>query len=186
MNRLSGDLRSLILCAPNYATGNARPGVAGRLRFEIVRLRVHDYGTSDRRTFVVRERDLMVHILQCRLARRVCLYISHVPHVPFGRIGPRMWLLGWIKVTTGRSGVGCTAIAELMDMKAMIAGSQAGDFRPDLYAIGLFSESNRTADFTACGGMKHCDGFQGCRGFFRRCLGLRAETGRQRKYQRNE
>ena len=149
MNRLSGDLRSLILCAPDYATGNARSGVTGRLRFEIVRLRVHHNGTSDRRPLVVRERDLMVHVLQRRLARRVCLHISHVPYVPFGRIGPRMRLLGWIKVCASRSGVGCAAIAKLMNMKAMIAGSQAGDFRPDLYPIGLFGERNRTRDFTA-------------------------------------
>src|SRR5207248_5276883 len=174
----SGDLRSLILCSTDDATGNARPGVAGRLRFEIVRLRVHHNGTSDRRPLIVRERDLMVHVLQCCLARRVCLYISHVPYVPFGRIGPRMRLLGWIKVTARRSGVGCAAIAELMDVKTMIAGSQTGNFGPDLYPIGLFSESNRTGDFAACSGMKHRDSFQGCRGFFRRCLGLRAETGR--------
>jgi hypothetical protein len=97
-----------------------------------------------------------------------------------------MWFVGGIKMSTSRTGIGCAAITELMDMKSMIARSQAGDFRPDLHPIGLFGEGNRTADFTACGGMKHRDSFQGSRWFFRRCLGLRAETGRQQKYQRND
>ena len=75
----------------------------------------------------------MVHVFERRLARRVCFYISHITHMPFGCVRPRMRLLGRIKVSAGGSSIGCAAIAELMDMKTMIARSQAGDFRPDLY-----------------------------------------------------
>jgi hypothetical protein len=89
-----------------------------------------------------------------------------------------MRLMRWIKMSASGTRIGCAAITELMDMKSMIARSQAGDFRPDLHPIGLFGEGNRTADLAACGGMKHRDSFQGSRRFFRRGLGLRAEAGR--------
>ena len=172
------DLRSLAFCPADNATGNAGAGVAGWLGFKIVRFHVDYHGAPNHRALIIRERDLMVHIFQRRLARRVCFHISHVPYVPFGRIRPSMRLLGRIKVSAGGSGIGCTAIAELMDMKTMIARSQAGDFRPNPYAIGLFGEGNSTTDLVACSRMKHRDSFQGSRWFFRRRLGLRAETGR--------
>ena len=101
----------------------------------------------------------MVHVFECRLARRVCFYISHITYMPFGCVGSCMRIIGRIKMSTSGTCIGCAAIAELVDMKTMIARSQAGDLRPNPYAIGLFSEGNRTADFAACGGMKHRYGF---------------------------
>lgn len=166
-------LASLGFCPPDDATGDTGAGVAGRLGFEIVRLGVDHSGTSDHRPLVVRERDLMVHVFERCLARRVSLHISHVAYMPFGYVGSRMRFIGWIKMSTSRARIGCAAIAELMDMKTMIAGSQASDFRPNLYAIGHFYEGNSTTDFVACGRMKHRDSFQG-----RRRLGLRVEAGR--------
>ena len=160
------DLRSLAFCPADNATGNAGAGVAGWLGFKIVRFHVDYHGAPNHRALIIRERDLMVHIFQRRLARRVCLYISHVPYVPFRRIGSRMRLLGRIKVSAGGSSIGCAAIAELMDMKTMIARTQAGDFRPDLHSIGHFCEYNSTTHFVACSGMKHRDGLQGRRRFF--------------------
>src|SRR5438094_7416188 len=63
------DLRSLAFCPADDATGNARSGVARRLGFEIVSLGVYHNRASDHRPLVVRERDLMVHIFERRLAR---------------------------------------------------------------------------------------------------------------------
>ena len=81
-------------------------------------------------------------------------------------------------MSASRTGIGCAAITELMDMKSVIARRQAGDFRADLHPIGLFGKGNRTANFTASGGMKYRDSFQRCRWFFCRSLGMRAEAGR--------
>ena len=87
----------------------------------------------------------MVHIFQRRLSRRVRLYISHIAHMPFGCIRSCMRFVGRIKMSASRTRIGCAAIAKLMDMKTMIARSQAGDFRPNLYPIGHFGESNGAA-----------------------------------------
>ena len=113
----------------------------------------------------------MVHVFQRRLSRSVGLHISHIAYMPLGCVGSCMRFVGRIEMSAGRTRIGCAAITELMDMESMIAGRQAGDFRMDLHPIGLFGERNGTADFTACGGMKHRDRFQGSRRFFRRCLG---------------
>ena len=153
------DLRSLAFCPADNATGNAGAGVAGWLGFEIVRFHVNYDGAPNHRALIIRERDLMVHIFQRRLARRVSFHISHVPYVPFGRIRSRMRLLGRIKVSAGGSGIGCTAIAELMDMKTMIARSQAGDIRLNLDSVGDLSEGDSSAHFVARGGMKLGDCF---------------------------
>jgi hypothetical protein len=62
------DLCSLAFCPADNATGNARAGVAGWLGFEIVRFRVDYHRAPNHRALVIRERDLMVHIFQRRLA----------------------------------------------------------------------------------------------------------------------
>src|SRR5207249_10002538 len=98
-------------------------------------------------------------------------YISHITYMPFGCVGSCMRIVGRIKMSTSRTRIGCAAIAELMDMKPMIARSQAGDLRPTPYAIGLVGQGNRTADSTASGGKKHRHGFQGRRRLFHRRLG---------------
>src|SRR5262249_43057630 len=134
----AADSRSLVFCPPDDATGNARAGVASRLGFQVVRLRVNYNRTSNRRTFIVCKRDLMVHIVQSRLARRVCLYVSHIAHMPLGCVRSCMRFVGWIKMSTSRTRISRAAIAELMDMKSVIARSQPGDFGPDLHPIGYF------------------------------------------------
>src|SRR5207249_10702703 len=101
----------------------------------------------------------------------VCFAVSHVTYLTSGCVGSCMRMVGRIKMSTSRTRIGCAAIAELMDMKPMIARSQAGDLRSNPYAIGLFGQGNRTAYFAASGGMKHRHGFQGRRRFFRRRLG---------------
>ena len=74
-----------------------------------------------------------------------------------GCVRPGVWFVGWIKMSTGRSGVCGAAIAEFMNVKTMVAGSQACQVRMNLHAIGLFGEGNRAADFVTRCGMKHGD-----------------------------
>ena len=93
-------LHSLAFCPADDATGDARPGVARRLGFEIVRLGVDHNGASDHRPLVVRQRDLVVHVFERRLARRVCFYISHITDMPFGCVGSCMRIVGRIKMST--------------------------------------------------------------------------------------
>ena len=101
----------------------------------------------------------MVHVLQCRLAGSVRLNISHVTHVPFGGIGPGMRFVSWIKMSACGSRIWRAAIAEFMNMKAVVAGSKACYLRMNLHSIGNFDERNRAAHFVACSGMKHCNRF---------------------------
>ena len=157
----TAQLWSLVFRPPDDATGDTRAGVAGWLGFEIVRLSVNYNGSANDRPLVVRERYLMVDVFQLRLARSVCLYISHVALMPFGCVRPCMRFVGWIKMSAGGSGIGRATIAELMDMKAMVAGYQAANFRPHLYSIGHFGKCHGAAHFVACGRMKHRNGFRG-------------------------
>src|SRR4030095_5499528 len=99
----------------------------------------------------------MVQVLQGRLAGIFCLHISHVANMALGGVRPGVWFVSWIKMSAGRSGVCRATIAEFMNVKTMIAGSQACKVRVNLHAIGLFGEGNRAADFVARCGMKHGD-----------------------------
>src|SRR5205085_12479871 len=121
----------------------------------------------------------MVHIFELCIPRSVGLYISHIAHMPFGRLGSRMRFAGWIKMSASRTRIGCAAIAEFMDMKAMVARSKATDFGPDLHAIGHFGECNSAAHLVSRGRMKHRNGFQRFGRFSLRRLGLRGEAANQ-------
>ena len=59
----------------------------------------------------------------------------------------------------GGGRVGRAAIAKFVDMKAVVAGSKACNFRLNLHSVGDFYESNFTAHFVACSGMKQSNGF---------------------------
>jgi len=65
----------------------------------------------------------MVQILQLRFAGSVCFHISHVAHMPLGSVWPGVRFVGWVKMSASGTEIGGAAIAEFMDMKAMIAGS---------------------------------------------------------------
>jgi len=84
--------------------------------------------------------------------------------------------VGWIKMSASRRRVGCAAIPEFMDMKSMIARSQASDVRMDAYSVGDLGKRNGAADLVARGGVKHRDSLRGSRRFFCRRLGLCAEA----------
>jgi len=79
--------------------------------------------------------------------------------VPRGCIGPGMRLVRGIEMRACGTGIGCTAIAKFMDMKAVLTGRQARELCVDLYAIGGRRECDGAADFIACGGMQHRDAF---------------------------
>src|SRR2546430_1669207 len=154
------DLRSLVFGPADDATSNSRPRVAGWLRLQIVRFRVHDNRPPDCRLLVICQRDLVVHILQFCLAGSVRLHISHVAHMPLGCVRRGMRFVGWIKMSAGGTRIGRAAIAEFMNVKAMVTGSQACYLCMDLHAIGNFGEGNRAAHLAASSyGMKHRNRF---------------------------
>ena len=116
---------------------------------------MHHHGAPDHRLLVICQRDVVVHILQVRLAGSVCFHISHVPHMALGGVGPGMRFVGWIKMSARGTGIARAAIAKFMNMKAMIAGSQARYLCLDLHAIGNLGKRDRAAHFVASSGMKH-------------------------------
>src|SRR5882724_2229455 len=97
-------------------------------------------------------------------------------------VGPGVRLVGWIEVSAGRGGIGRAAIAEFMDVKAMLTGSQTSDIRLDLHSVGDLSEGDGAAHVVARSGMQHCDGFERARRFFGRCLRARGNAREQQKY----
>ena len=101
----------------------------------------------------------MIQVFHFCSTRSVRLDVAHIANMPCVHIGSRMRLLRWIKVSAGRVGIGCAAIAELMDVKSVLARSEARDFRMDLHSVGNFNECDRAANLVALGGMKHSDGF---------------------------
>ncbi len=101
----------------------------------------------------------MIHIVQSCRPRSVCFDVAHVAHMAFCCIGSRVWFVCWIEMGAGGTRVGRAAIAKFVDMKAVVAGSQACNFHLDLHSVGDFYEGNFTADFVACSGMKHSNGF---------------------------
>ena len=95
--------------------------VAGGLRLQILGFRMHHNRAADRRFRVVREGNLMVHVIQLRIARRIRFDIAHIAFMPRTCIRAGMRLVGGIKMRACRTGIGCAAIAKFMDMKAVFA-----------------------------------------------------------------
>jgi len=101
----------------------------------------------------------MVDVIQFCVAGSVSFHVAHIALVPRNCIWPSMRLIGGIKMRTGRTGIGCAAIAEFMDMEAVLTRRQARNFCVHLYAVGDWRECNRTADLIACGGMQYRNAF---------------------------
>ena len=114
-----------------------------------------DDGTANRRFRIIREGNLMIYIIQLRVAGSVCFHIAHIAFVPCGCVRPGMRLVAWIEMGASRAGIGCAAIAKFVDMKTVFARRQPRNFRVDLHAISNRSECNRAANFVARGGMQH-------------------------------
>ena len=101
----------------------------------------------------------MVHIIQLRVAGRVCFHISHVALVPRRCIWPGMRLVGGIEMRAGGAGIGCAAIAKFMDMKAVFTRRQARDLRVDLHTTSNRRKCDGARDFIARAGMQHRNAF---------------------------
>ena len=151
--------RLLAFRPADYAAGDTTACVPGWLSLQIVGFRVDDDRTADRRFRIIREGDLMVDVIELRVARSVCFYVAHVALVPRGRIWPGMRLVGWIEMRACGTCIGCAAIAEFMDVKAMFTGRQACDLGVNLHTIRHRRECNSAADFIACGGMQYGNAF---------------------------
>lgn len=102
----------------------------------------------------------MVEIIQSRFAGSVCFNVSHVADMPFRVVRPRVPAVGRIKMTACGTAIARAAVAEFVNMKAVIAGSETGDLRMHLHAIGFFSERDGALYIIPCGGMKHRNCFQ--------------------------
>src|SRR4029077_12081715 len=110
---------------------------------------------ADRRFLIIREGNLMVDIIQLRVAGSVCFDVAHVALVTRGCVGPGMRLVGGIDTRACGTVIGCAAVAKFMYVKAVLTGRQPSDLRVDLHAVGDWRECEGAADLVACGGMQH-------------------------------
>ncbi len=101
----------------------------------------------------------MIEVIHFSRTRSIRFNIAHVAHVTCLRVRSGVGLVGWIEMSTGRGGIARAAIAEFMNVKTMLARSQAGDIRLNLDSVGDFSEGDSSAHFVARGGMELGDGF---------------------------
>ena len=101
----------------------------------------------------------MVHIIQLRVARSVRFHMAHVAFVARGGIWPGMRLAAGIEMRACGTGIGCTAIAKFVNVKAVLTRGQTRDFRVNLYAVSNRREGDGAAHFVACSGMQHGNGF---------------------------
>jgi len=120
---------------------------------------MHHYRAADRGLCIVRERNLMVDVIQLGVAGSVCFHISHVALMPCDCLGPGMRLVRGIEMRACGTGIGCTAIAKFVDMKPVLTRRQARDLCVDLHAPGDRRERDGAADFIACGGMQYRNAF---------------------------
>jgi hypothetical protein len=133
----------------DHTAGDTSTGVARWLSLQIVRFRVDDDRAANRRFRIVREGNLMIDVIELRVAGSVCFYVAHVALVPGGCIWPGVRLVGGIEMGAGGTGIGCAAIAEFVYVKAVLTRRQARDLRVDLHAIGGWRECDGAGDLIA-------------------------------------
>jgi hypothetical protein len=180
----TASLRLLTLRGSDHAAGNARSRVACRLRFEIVRFRMNDHGATDNGALIFCERYLVIHVIQFRRTRSVGFDVAHVAHMPLRVIGSGVRFIRWIEMTASRRQIGGAAIAELMHVKTMLAGSQPGEIRLNTHTIGFLGECYCAVYFIVGRRMKDRDRFQWRRGFWlgrlrQRSAGYECQTQRR-------
>ena len=129
------------------------------MRLQIVGFRVDDDRAANCRFRIIRERNLMIDVIQLCVAGRVCFHVAHVALVSRGCIWRGMRLVRGIEMSACGTCIGGAAIAEFMYMKAVFSWRQTGELCVDLHAIGARSECDGAADFVACGGMQHRNAF---------------------------
>jgi hypothetical protein len=119
------------------AACHARAGVPRRLRLQVIRARMHDDAVPDDGVRAVK-RDHGVYALVVRLAGSVRFEIAEVTGMPHGCIGTAMLHVMGIEVTARRGCIGRAAVAELVNVETVQAGSQALHVGHDFYpAIDL-------------------------------------------------
>src|SRR5215212_8035363 len=107
------------------AAGNSRTGISRGIALQIIFLFVdNDRSANDRIAAAQRHFTLP---LDMGLAGFVGLDVAEIAVVPFGCGGPAVMLLCGIKMTTGRRGVSCRAIALVVNMKTVLTRSEILD-----------------------------------------------------------
>src|SRR5207237_5461456 len=114
--------------------GQAVAGVAGRLRRQIVRIGVHDQAPADDRMLAVQANDAIVHV-DGGDAVRAGNDIAEIADVPLGVPRPPVFLAGRIEMAARALRIG--AVAELMDVEAVLAGLEAAHLAGDVHHVTL-------------------------------------------------
>jgi hypothetical protein len=146
-----------IFCDTDYTAGDSGSGIAGRLRNQVVCSGVYDNAAADNGIGTVK---LQVGIRSdvMGISAGIGLDISQIAHMPVCLVRTRMGLIFRIEMPAGRRAVRRRAIAELMNVEAVFAGTQAHDIGCNLNAVVTPAEVYRTCNIAIPGGVENCNG----------------------------
>lgn len=181
-----GSIFTRLSVAGNHAAGDARTGVAGGLACVVVRIRVHDDGATEGVGVAAgTELDALDHRIHGGDTIGVSLLVGDVAGMMRTLARIAVGLLRRIEVSARAGGVGCTAIAVLVDVETVLAvGLEPADAAGDMDALGGAHEGKPALHLAVTGRGKHgmgadrggrIDGSGGGRG------GRRRDTGRGRR-----
>ena len=143
----------------NDAAGDARPGVTGRIALFVVRAAVDDDGSADDRVRAAQRDQLILHA-NGGLAAVVGGDVAEIADVPLLGMRPAVLLLFGVEMSAVALGIGGGAIAELVDVEAVLAGRQTADDAADLHAVLGGREVNDSLDVTLAEAVNDGDGLR--------------------------
>src|SRR5439155_2516257 len=125
----------------NNSTRNAFACVARGLRFVIIRIGMDDDSMSDNSGGAVKPGSV-VHLGKLRDSCRIRDDVAEITQVPLDGIGGGVRHSGGVKMASGRCAIGRGAIALFVNVKAVLAGLEAGDLAVNADAVGGAAEVN--------------------------------------------
>ena len=146
---------------PDYAARHARTSGAGGLGPRIVGPGMYDDGAADDRVRAF-EGEQAVHARGAGRTRRIGVEVPQVTDMSFVREWIAVRHILRVEVSAGRRSVRSAAVSQLMDVKSMLAGSQATHLRGHLDFLRHLSEPDDTVGFVATRRVQNrngrCDG----------------------------
>jgi hypothetical protein len=147
----AGHKRDELFGSHDDAAGHARPGVAGRLRGQVIGIRVDDDGAAENGSGPV-ELDFGKVFGEEDMAHGIGLHIAKVADVTMKGVRPAMFNGGGIKVTARGRSIRRRAIALLVDVKAVQSGRESGEHGHDAGFVSAPGEGDGAFHFGIGGG----------------------------------
>jgi hypothetical protein len=139
------------------AAGQASTGVACGLGFQVIGLGVNNQAVTDDCAVAVQFRH-RINVFEISDSALIGFDISHIAGVALGGVGSSVGRAGRIEMAARGRAVLRAAIAEFMDMEAMLARSKAFNARRDFDAGASLGEGHHAADIVTFGRNEHSGG----------------------------